>query len=58
MKCECGEKLPKRKNCGPNWGDWTCKECGHAYCQDCKSPIHMGTMQCIAYQENKEDDKQ
>lgn len=50
MKCECGEKLPKRKNCGPNWGDWMCKECGHAYCQDCKSPIHMGTMQCIAYQ--------
>ena len=46
----------KRKNIMGDWGDWRCKKCGQAYCQDCKSPIHMDTLTCAAYEESKQDE--
>lgn len=51
--CTCGTEL-KIFGVGGNWGDWKCMRCGTAYCQDCGSQINMWTMQCIAYEEAKD----
>ena len=24
-----------------NWGDWTCKRCGQAFCQECGKPLDV-----------------
>lgn len=55
MRCQCGEKLPKRKDVLGNWGDWRCDKCGQAYCQDCKAPLHMDTLTCSAYEESNDE---
>lgn len=50
MPCRASETMG-------NWGDWRCS-CGAATCQDCGSPINMITMQCIAYEEQQDEEGQ
>ena len=52
--CGCGSELVKHSEPRGNWGDWTCAKCGQAFCQDCGAVIDMLTMQCTAYEAEKE----
>jgi len=49
----CGAELAEHGP-GGNWGDWKCRRCGTAYCQDCGAQINMWTMQCTAYEESQD----
>jgi hypothetical protein len=51
--CDCGQELSVGREFG--WGDWKCRKCCTAYCQDCGAQINAETGECIAYEDMKKE---
>lgn len=50
----CKHLLPQPPRPGTgSWGDWRCRRCGEAWCQDCGGHIDANTGQCEAYEDTQ-----
>jgi len=45
--CDCGRPLPPPRPLGA-WGEWRCRTCGRAYCQDCGAQLDEND-ECTAF---------